>query len=106
TGRIIAKRAGYEPDIDKLCEIAEETNTILEINANPKRLDLNADIVKKHPNDKLTINTDAHHVDHLEFMKYGVATTKKVFVKKENVINTMDRASFKTFIENNIKLKK
>ncbi|MBZ8171836.1 DNA polymerase/3'-5' exonuclease PolX [Staphylococcus cohnii] len=106
TGRIIGKRAGYEPDIDKLCEIAEETNTILEINANPKRLDLNADIVKKHPNVKLTINTDAHHVDHLEFMKYGVATAQKGFVKKENVINTMDRASFKTFIENNIKLKK
>ncbi|AYX91150.1 DNA polymerase/3'-5' exonuclease PolX [Staphylococcus cohnii] len=106
TGRIIGKRAGYEPDIDKLCEIAEETNTILEINANPKRLDLNADIVKKHPNVKLTINTDAHHVDHLEFMKYGIATAQKGFVKKESVINTMDRASFKTFIENNIKLKK
>lgn len=106
TGRIIGKRAGYGPDIDKLCEIAEETNTILEINANPKRLDLNADIVKKHPNVKLTINTDAHHVDHLEFMKYGIATAQKGFVNKERVINTMDRDAFKAFIENNIKLKK
>lgn len=106
TGRIIGKRPGYEPDIDKLCKIAEETNTILEINANPKRLDLNAEIVKKHPNVKLTINTDAHHVDHLEFMKYGVATAQKGFVKKDSVINTMDREAFKAFIENNIKLKK
>lgn len=39
-------------------------------------------------------------------MKYGIATAQKGFVKKESVINTMDRASFKTFIENNIKLKK
>lgn len=46
TGRIIGKRPGYEPDIDKLCQLVEETNTILEINANPKRLDLNADTVK------------------------------------------------------------
>ncbi|WP_432724345.1 DNA polymerase/3'-5' exonuclease PolX [Staphylococcus equorum] len=106
TGRIIGKRPGYEPDIDRLCEIAEETNTILEINANPKRLDLNAETVKKHPNVKLTINTDAHHVDHLEFMKYGVATAQKGFVKKDRVINTMSREAFKSLIENNIKLKK
>ncbi|PNZ05838.1 DNA polymerase/3'-5' exonuclease PolX [Staphylococcus equorum subsp. linens] len=106
TGRIIGKRPGYEPDIDRLCEIAEETNTILEINANPKRLDLNAETVKKHPNVKLTINTDAHHVDHLEFMKYGVATAQKGFIKKDRVINTMSREAFKSLIENNIKLKK
>jgi DNA polymerase (family 10) len=106
TGRIIGRRPGYEPNIDKLCALAEETNTILEINANPKRLDLNADVVKKHPNVQLTINTDAHHVDHLEFMKYGVATAQKGFVHKDRVINTMTRESFKSMIENNIKLKK
>lgn len=106
TGRIIGKRPGYEPDIDKLCQLAEETNTILEINANPKRLDLNADTVKKHPNIQLTINTDAHHVEHLEFMKYGVATAQKGFVTKDRVINTMSREKFKSFVENNIKLKK
>lgn len=106
TGRIIGRRPGYEPNIDKLCALAEETNTILEINANPKRLDLNAEVVKKHPNVQLTINTDAHHIDHLDFMKYGVATAEKGFVHKDRVINTMTRASFKSFIENNIKLKK
>lgn len=106
TGRIIGRRPGYEPNIDKLCALAEETNTILEINANPKRLDLNAEVVKKHPNVQLTINTDAHHIDHLDFMKYGVATAEKGFVQKDRVINTMTRASFKSFIENNIKLKK
>ncbi|SCS47693.1 DNA polymerase/3'-5' exonuclease PolX [Staphylococcus caeli] len=106
TGRIIGKRPGYEPDIEKLCQLAEETNTILEINANPKRLDLNAETVKKYPNVKLTINTDAHHVDHLEFMKYGVATAQKGFVSKDRVINTMSRDEFKELIENNIKLKK
>lgn len=106
TGRIIGKRPGYEPDIDKLCQLVEETNTILEINANPKRLDLNADTVKKHPNIQLTINADAHHVEHLEFMKYGVATAQKGFVTKDRVINTMSREEFKSFVENNIKLKK
>ncbi|MDN5907213.1 MAG: hypothetical protein L0H33_02440, partial [Staphylococcus equorum] len=49
---------------------------------------------------------DAHHVDHLEFMKYGVAPAQKGFLKKDRVINTMSREAFKSLIENNIKLKK
>lgn len=106
TGRIIGRRPGYEPNIEKLMQLAEETHTILEINANPKRLDLNSDIVRKYPNVKLTINTDAHHTDHLEFMKYGVATAQKGFVKKDRVINTLTREAFKSLIDNNIKLKK
>ncbi|MDU6178705.1 MAG: DNA polymerase/3'-5' exonuclease PolX, partial [Staphylococcus lugdunensis] len=97
TGRIIGKRPGYQPNIEQLMQLAEETQTILEINANPKRLDLNADIVKKYPNVKLTINTDAHHTDHLEFMKYGVATAQKGFVTKDRVINTLSREDFKKF---------
>ncbi|MGX0038760.1 DNA polymerase (family X) [Staphylococcus warneri] len=106
TGRIIGRRPGYEPNIEKLAQLAEETNTILEINANPKRLDLNAQTVRQYPNVKLTINTDAHHVDHLEFMKYGVATAQKGFVTKDRVINTMSREAFKSFIKDNKKLKK
>lgn len=106
TGRIIGRRPGYEPNIEKLAQLAEETNTILEINANPKRLDLNAQTVRQYPNVKLTINTDAHHTDHLEFMKYGVATAQKGFVTKDRVINTMSREAFKSFINNNIKMKK
>ena len=106
TGRIIERREGYQPNIEQLMQIAEETQTVMEINANPKRLDLNAATVKKYPNIKLTINTDAHHVDHLDFMKYGVATAQKGFVNKDRVINTMTRDAFKNFINNNIKLQK
>ena len=106
TGRIIERRKGYQPNIEQLMQLAEETQTIMEINANPKRLDLNADTVKKYPNIKLTINTDAHHVDHLDFMKYGVATAQKGFVNKDRVINTMTRDAFKDFINNNIKIQK
>lgn len=106
TGRIIERREGYQPNIEQLMQLAEETQTVMEINANPKRLDLNAATVKKYPNIKLTINTDAHHVDHLDFMKYGVATAQKGFVNKDRVINTMTRGAFKNFINNNIKLQK
>ena len=106
TGRIIGRRDGYKPNIEQLMALAEETNTVLEINANPHRLDLNADIVRKYQNVKLTINTDAHHTNHLDFMNYGVATAQKGFVTKDRVINALSREAFKDFIENNIKLKK
>ena len=106
TGRIIGKRPGYEPNIERLCALAEETNTVLEINANPKRLDLSSDVLRKHRNLMLTINTDAHHIDHLDFMAYGVATAQKGFVAKNRVINTMSRQEFQSFVNDNIKLKK
>ncbi|MGT0299196.1 hypothetical protein ACV566_14210 [Staphylococcus aureus] len=105
TAHQIGRRDGYKPNIEQLMALAEETNTVLKINANPHRLDLNADIVRKYPN----VNgyyTDAHHTNHLDFMNYGVATAQKGFVTKDRVINALSREAFKDFIENNIKLKK
>lgn len=46
TGRIIGRREGYRPNIDELIKMARETNTVLELNANPQRLDLSADVLK------------------------------------------------------------
>lgn len=106
TGRIIGRRDGYKVDMDQLFELAKETGTILEINANPLRLDLSAEALRHHQDIMVTINTDAHHIDHLELMKYGVATAQKAFIDKSRVLNTMRREAFKSFIENNKKLKK
>ena len=97
TGRLIGKREGYPVNMDRLMELARETNTVLEVNANPMRLDINADAMR-HKDVKLTVNTDAHHTDHLDFMKYGVATLQKGFIKKGQVINTMTREEFREFI--------
>ena len=47
TGRLIGRRAGYDVDVDMLIELARETNTALELNANPNRLDLAAALFKK-----------------------------------------------------------
>lgn len=101
TGRIIGRRDGYKVNIEQLIEMAKKTNTVLELNANPQRLDLNAEVLKKHPDLMITINTDAHHIDHFDFMKYGVGTAQKGWVKKDQVINTKDRDSFKEWIRSN-----
>lgn len=97
TGRIIGVRDGYAVNMDELFEYAKQTNTVLEINANPQRLDLSSEVIA-HRDVMFTVNTDAHHTDHLDFMKYGVATLQKAFVKKGQVLNTLSRAEFKEFI--------
>nr|WP_263313665.1 DNA polymerase/3'-5' exonuclease PolX [Mammaliicoccus sp. Marseille-Q6498] len=101
TGRIIGRREGYKVNMDQLVEMAKQTNTVLELNANPQRLDLNAETLKKHPDLQITINTDAHHIDHFDFMKYGVGTAQKGWVKKSQVINAKDRETFKKWIQSN-----
>ncbi|PLR68350.1 MULTISPECIES: DNA polymerase/3'-5' exonuclease PolX [Bacillaceae] len=99
TGRLIGKRSGYEPDVEMLIQLAKETDTALELNANPNRLDLSAENIKKahEAGVKLVINTDAHNIDMLDDMKTGVSTAIKGWVKGENVINTWDLNQLQSF---------
>ncbi len=101
TGRLIGKREGYNVDIELLLDLAKETDTILELNANPNRLDLCADYVKKAQEKgvKIAINTDAHNLEMLEHMKIGVSTAIKGNVKHDNVINTWDIDKLKDYLQ-------
>lgn len=100
TGRLIGKRKGYDVDIDLLIELAKETDTALELNANPNRLDLSSENIKKAQDAgvKLSINTDAHNMDMLEHMPIGVAAAKKGWIEKKNVINTWELEELKRFL--------
>lgn len=99
TGRLIGRRDGYQVDVNKLIEKAKETNTALEINANPNRLDLSAKWARQaqEAGVLLAINTDAHSYHMLEHMKYGVGTARKGWVRKDTVINTWDKDKLMNF---------
>ncbi|MFB9859765.1 DNA polymerase/3'-5' exonuclease PolX [Salinicoccus siamensis] len=99
TGRLIGKRDGYAVNMERLIKKAKETGTVLEVNANPRRLDLSSDVIR-HSGLMLTVNTDAHHTDHLDFMEFGVATLQKGLVKKDQVLNTFTRERFREWIKN------
>ncbi|MFD1850106.1 DNA polymerase/3'-5' exonuclease PolX [Oceanobacillus bengalensis] len=90
TGRLIGRRVGYKVNMEKLIEKAKETNTALEINANPNRLDLSSEWARKaqEAGVLLSINTDAHNYHMLEHMKYGVQTSRRGWIRKDTVINT------------------
>ncbi|RJS73882.1 DNA polymerase/3'-5' exonuclease PolX [ANME-2 cluster archaeon] len=91
TGRLLGERIGYEVDIDRVIEVAAETGTIIEINAFPSRLDLN-DINARKAKESgvmLAIDTDAHSVDHLKFMDFGVQVARRAWLEPGDVLNTM-----------------
>jgi DNA polymerase (family 10) len=90
TGRMIGKREPYKVDIERIIETAKRTNTHLEINSFPDRLDLN-DInirIAKENKIKFVIGTDSHNIDHLYFMRYGVATARRGWLEKSDILNT------------------
>jgi DNA polymerase (family X) len=100
TGRLIGRRDGYDVDIDMLIELARETDTVLELNANPNRLDLSYVYLKKAQDAgvKIAINTDAHHLDMLEDMEIGVAAARKGWIRKDTVINTWTLEELRHFL--------
>ena len=96
TGRIIGQREGYNPDVSQLIKWAKEYDKILELNANPYRLDLKVDylIEAQEAGVKIAINTDAHGIDQLDFMDTGVYHAKKAWLKKETIVNTWSLDKF------------
>ena len=100
TGRKIGRRDGYDVDIDLLIELAKETNTALELNANPNRLDLSAENIRKaqEAGVKIMINTDAHKKETLDHMKMGISTAKKGWLKKNTVLNTLTKNELLAFL--------
>ncbi len=90
TGRLISKREGYAIDIEKVMKKAAETRTCLECNAYPDRLDLNDINLKrcKELGVRISIGTDAHSVDELRWIKFGVATCRRGWLEKDNILNT------------------
>ena len=102
TGRKIGRREGYDVDIDLLIQLAKETNTALELNANPNRLDLAAEYLRRAQDAgvKILINTDAHKMDTLKHMEIGVSAAKKGWIKKSSVLNALDKNDLLEFLHN------
>src|SRR5690606_30275794 len=90
TGRYIGKRPGIELDIDAVLEAAVETGTAIEINSSLHRLDASADVLRRARELGVTLvmSTDAHHVDELDRMQWGVQHAARGWVDTGRVANT------------------
>jgi DNA polymerase (family 10) len=91
TGRKIHQKEGSQIDLETLFETSKTTETLLEINSFPNRLDLN-DLNAKAAAEagcRLVINTDAHDMEHLRYMRLGIAMARRGWLRRQDVINTM-----------------
>jgi DNA polymerase (family 10) len=96
TGRVIQKREAVDLDIDAIIQAAKRTGTVLEIDALPERLDLKDEHVRKavEAGVKLAIDTDAHNTNHLHYGHFGIATARRGWAEKSDVINTKPLKQF------------
>jgi DNA polymerase (family 10) len=89
SGRLIGRRDEYQIDFEKILKVARDTKTVLEINAYPDRLDLKDTNIKKakEMGVKMVINTDAHQIDQMRFMEYGISQARRGWAEKSDIIN-------------------
>ena len=100
TGRLINQRKGYEVDFQKLFDKSRETGVVLEIDAQPSRLDMNdANIREAIKNKcKLIISSDAHTPNTLDFIKFGIAMARRGWAEKKDIVNTLPLNKFEKFL--------
>jgi DNA polymerase (family 10) len=90
TGRLLPERPGADLDMEAVLQAAAETGTILEINANPRRLDLKDTHIRRALalGVKLAINTDAHNPTQFDLLHYGIATARRGWATAADVVNS------------------
>jgi DNA polymerase (family 10) len=98
TGRKLGERDPYQVDLDKVMDVCKKTNTLLELNSFWDRLDLNDVNCRKAKEKgvKISIGTDTHHLLEMDVIKFGVATARRGWLEKNDVINTLPL----TFLKN------
>jgi DNA polymerase (family 10) len=100
TGRSIGHRPPIDLDFDAVLRAAARTGTALEVNSFPDRLDLDDEHVRRARDAGvlLAIDTDAHAVPHLDYLRFGVGTAQRGWAGPEQVVNTWPLAQLRRFL--------
>jgi DNA polymerase (family 10) len=100
TGRLLLSREGYSLDMERILEKAAEKGIVIEINANPHRLDLDWRWVKKAKGMgiKLMINPDAHSLAEIGHTGFGTAIARKGWCEKKDVLNCLNTDGMKQYL--------
>ena len=101
TGRILLRREGYPLDMKEVINQCAENQVVIEINASPYRLDLDWRWVHYalEKGVKLSINPDAHDVEHYDFVKYGIGIGRKGGLTKEQNLNSLSVSELDAFFK-------
>ncbi len=91
TGRLLGQRDSVELDVEAVLTEAARTGTMLEVNAQPNRLDLDGDLARRaiKAGVMLSLGSDAHHAEGLGVMRFGVVTARRGWAEPANVANSL-----------------
>jgi len=105
SGRLLLSRDPYQMDYIKVIDACAENKVAIEINANPRRLDLDWRWIyyAREKGCLFSINADAHYKDDFNYTKYGVWVGRKSGLKREEVINCFDLKNFNKFLSRKVK---
>ncbi len=100
TGRLINERPPYDVDLERVMETAAEQGCFMEVNAHPHRLDLTDEACRmaKDLGVRVSIATDAHSVDGLDFMHFGVEQARRGWLGPDEVLNTRPWIALKSML--------
>jgi len=101
TGRLIGERAAYELDMERVLMAARAAGTAVEINASPSRLDLN-DLHARRAKElgiPVAINTDAHTIGQLDYMRFGVSVARRGWLTPGDILNTLPEKQLVSWLE-------
>ncbi|WP_432117496.1 DNA polymerase/3'-5' exonuclease PolX [Streptomyces sp. bgisy032] len=100
TTRLLGKRPAIDADLDEVFAACARTGTALEVNAQPDRLDLgDEDILRaKGRGAKFAVDTDAHSIPQLAYLRYGIGTAQRGWLTPDDVINTWPLGRLRRFL--------
>ncbi|MGM0516288.1 MAG: DNA polymerase/3'-5' exonuclease PolX [Pseudomonadota bacterium] len=100
TGRLINRRRPYAIDLGRVIKAAAERGAILEVNAQPSRLDLDdrACLLAREHGVKVAISTDAHGTAQLDNLRFGVNQARRGWLTADDVVNTRDLAGLRRLL--------
>ena len=96
TGRLLLRREPYAVDMTRIAEAGARTGTMMEINGNPNRRDLNEHNAKlaAEAGVRIVCTTDAHGTETLANVRYSVATARRAWLSADQIANTRNWRSF------------
>ncbi|RJT06601.1 helix-hairpin-helix domain-containing protein [Halococcus sp. IIIV-5B] len=100
TGRYLNQRAGLDLDFEAVADAAAENGVALEVNANPRRLDLSGGAVRTaiEAGATIVVDTDAHRPASYDLVRYGIHTARRGWAETDDVLNARDVERLRAFL--------
>ena len=107
TGRLLLSRPGYPLDFNRIIDACAANNVVIELNANPNRLDMDWRYIKYalQQNVLISVNPDAHSIKGIDDIRYGIFSAQKALLPKEKNLSSFSLNEFEKFLSDRKKMK-